>query len=107
MYNVKQVSVPGERKKMLYLLVLLVLLVVIDGVITIFLVKNGIATEGNPFLRPIIGEVGFMVLKVVGAVAVSIYAWLRFSRLALVGAWIGVVGYSVIVLWNTSLFLLT
>ncbi len=39
-----------------YLLGLLVLLVVADGLLTQLLIKDGKAREGNPFLQPIVGE---------------------------------------------------
>ena len=107
MLNIKQMPVTGDRRKLLFLLALLVFLIITDGVLTIALVGSGNATEANPLLRPMVGDSVFMVLKVAGALLISALMWVRFSRLSLVGAWIGVAGYSMIVLWNTGLFLIT
>ena len=92
-----------------YLLGLLVALVISDGLLTQFLVTNGVAREGNPFLEPIVGEAGFMVLKVVGALLCALILWdvhRRFPKVALIATSCFVVGYGVIVLWNLSIFAL-
>lgn len=94
---------------MKYLLGLLVALVISDGLLTQFLVTNGVAREGNPFLEPIVGEAGFMVLKVVGALLCALILWdihKRFPKVALISTSCFVVGYGVIVLWNLSIFAL-
>lgn len=94
---------------MKYLLGLLVALVIFDGLLTQFLVTNGVAREGNPFLEPIVGEAGFMVLKVVGALLCALILWdihKRFPKVALISTSCFVVGYGVIVLWNLSIFAL-
>ena len=49
------------------LLAVLVFLVIADGFITHYLVSGGIATEGNPLLQPIVGDWGFIFLKIGGA----------------------------------------
>ena len=94
---------------MKYLLGLLVALVISDGLLTQFLVTNGVAREGNPFLEPIVGEAVFMVLKVVGALLCALILWdvhRRFPKVALIATSCFVVGYGVIVLWNLSIFAL-
>ncbi|MDD4859074.1 MAG: DUF5658 family protein [Dehalococcoidales bacterium] len=97
-----------NRKLMLVLLGVLVVFVVADGLVTEFLVSGGIAREGNPFLESIVGQQGFILLKVVGAVACAFVLWdiyRRFPKLALVSTSCFVVIYSIIVLWNLSLAL--
>ncbi len=92
-----------------YLLGALVALVTLDGVLTEFLVGSGAARELNPFLEPLIGEFGFMVLKVAGALLCAFILWdvhRRYPRLGIIATWVAVAGYAVIVLWNTSLILL-
>ena len=92
---------------MKYLLSLLVIFVVGDGFITNFLVGNGIAREGNPFLVPLVGETGFIVLKVAGALLCALILWdvsRRYRRLALVVTSFCVLAYATIVLWNLSLY---
>ena len=105
----KTISTLG-KKKMIILLAVLVGFVILDGVLTEILMKRGVAREINPFLQPLVGDVGFMVLKVVGSLLVALILWdiyRRFPRVAVIATWIAVAGYGVIVLWNTSLFLLT
>jgi len=100
---------PISKKKMRVLIGVLIFLVILDGVLTEFLLKDGLAREINPFLEPLVGEVGFMVLKVVGSLLVALILWdiyRRFPRVAVIATWIAVAGYGVIVLWNTSLLVL-
>ena len=92
---------------MKYLLGLLAGLVILDGLLTYFLVRYGIAREGNPFLSRIVGEDYFLVLKVVGAILSVLILWdiyRRFPRLALISTSCFVVIYGAIVIWNFSLF---
>ena len=94
---------------MKYLLSLLVIFVISDGLLTEFLLDGGRVREGNPFLEPLVGEVGFLILKVVGSLLCAFILWdiyRRFPKVALIATWCFVVGYGVIVLWNTSLLIL-
>ena len=93
---------------MSYLLGLLVAFVIGDGLLTHFLVTGGIAREGNPFLQPLVGEAGFIVLKVAGALLCAVILWdiyRRYPKVALISTSFFVVCYGVIVLWNLSLAL--
>jgi hypothetical protein len=97
------------RHKIKYLLGALIGLVTVDGVLTEFLVGRGAAREVNPLLQPLVGDIGFMVIKVAGALLCALILWdvhRRFPRVGLIATSIAVTGYAVIVLWNTSLFLL-
>ncbi len=94
---------------MKYLLGLLVLFVVSDGVLTRFLIDGGLAREGNPLLQPLVGESGFIVLKAVGALLCAFILWdiyRRFPKVAIIATWCFVVVYGAIVLWNSSVFIL-
>ena len=94
---------------MKYLLGLLVFFVITDGLLTNLLVNDGLAREGNPFLQPIVGDVGFIILKVVGALICAFILWdvyRRFPRVALVCTLCFAVCYGGIVFWNLSLLLL-
>jgi hypothetical protein len=98
------------HNKMKYLLITLVSFVILDGLLTELLLGDGLARESNPFLQPLVGDVGFMVLKIVGSLLCAFILWdiyKRFPRVAVIAAWIAVVGYGVIIAWNSSLFLLT
>jgi len=86
-----------------YLLGLLVVLVVSDGFLTQFLIDDGRAREGNPFLQPIVGDVGFLVLKVVGALLCAVILWdiyRRFPRVAVIATSCFVAAYTGIIIWN-------
>ena len=96
-----------QRNRMKYLIGLLILFVTADGLVTHFLIQDGLAREGNPFLQPIVGDAGFLVLKVVGVLVCAVILWdiyRRFRKLALVSTSFFVFVYALIVLWNLSLF---
>jgi hypothetical protein len=102
-------SIKG-REKIFYLLIALVAFVIIDGILTQFLITGGKAWEANAFLAPMIGSTGFMLLKTFGSLFCALVLWdisIRHRKLAEVAIWIAVAGYGCIVIWNTSLFLLT
>lgn len=95
---------------MKYLLGLLVAFEISDGLLTYFLIRGGLAREGNPLLLPIVGEGNFMVLKVVGAILCVLILWdiyKRLPKLALISTSCFVMFYGAIVLWNLSLFLVS
>ena len=91
---------------MKYLLGFLIAFVISDGLLTNFLVKGGLAREGNPFLQPLVGDIGFIILKAAGALLCAVILWdiyRRFPRVALISTWCFVVFYGAIVIWNLSL----
>ena len=95
---------------MKYLLSFLIVFVIADGLLTHFLIDGGIAREGNPFLQPLVGDIGFIILKAAGALICAFILWdiyRRFPKVAVIATWCFVVFYGVIVLWNSSLFMLT
>ncbi len=91
------------------LLGLLVVFVIADGLITQLLIRDGLAREGNPLLQPLVGGSGFIILKAAGALLCAFILWdiyRRFPRVAVIATWCFVGAYGVIVLWNSSLFIL-
>jgi hypothetical protein len=91
-----------------YLLGLLVGLNVLDAVLTYFLVKCNLATEGNKFLSPMIGEPIFFIVKFCGAVLAAFILWdisRRHPKIGKAAVSCSVAAYSIIVLWNMSLFI--
>ena len=60
--GVKERAPDKNRRLMKILLGLLVVFVVLDGLLTRFLVDGGLAREGNPFLESIVGEDAFIAL---------------------------------------------
>ncbi len=108
MKNVLKIISTG-RRRMKYLLGVLIGLVILDGVITELLISNGVAEEANPLLQPLVGEIGFLALKVIGALLCAFILWdvyRRFPRVGLIATSVAVSGYGIIVIWNASLFLI-
>ena len=100
---------PIGKNNMKILLGTLIGFIILDGLLTEFLLGQGLAREINPFLQPLVGDIGFMVLKVVGALLVAFILWdiyRRFPKVAVITTWVAVAGYGGIVLWNASLCLL-
>ena len=103
---ITQIFTQGSRKKIVYLLIILVCLVVIDGLITEYLIDGGNASEANPFLASLVGEPAFMIIKAAGALfcaLVLLDVYRHFPKTAIITTWIAVAGYLGIVLWNFSL----
>ncbi len=90
-----------------YVLGLLVLFEITDGLLTHFLITKGLAWEVNPFMRTLVGETNFLILKVAGVLLCALILWdiyKRFPKVALISTSCFVVFYGVIVLWNACLF---
>ncbi|MFC2068836.1 DUF5658 family protein [Chloroflexota bacterium] len=84
-------------------------LVVADGIISNFLVAQGIGRELNPFLQTLVGQEAFLLLKVTGAVLsafilLNIY-WKRphFARIITLCM---VAVYTGIMYWNLFVFII-
>ena len=93
---------------MKYLLGLLILLNIADGVLTYLLIRSGLGREGNPFLLELVHQPGFMIIKVGGVILCALILWdvyRRHSRLAVILTMCFVSVYWVIVLWNLGVFL--
>jgi len=78
-----------------------------DGVITHFLVSSGLAREGNPLMAPLVGNVSFLVLKVVGVLLCVFLLWRlykRFRRATMIVTITVVVFYGLLLAWNLGLF---
>lgn len=98
-----------SQLKMKILLALLVGFVIIDGIQTEYLVRERMVREVNPFLEPLVGDIGFMLLKIGGSLLCALIIWdifKRMPRVAVATATSFLVIYGAIVGWNTSLFLL-
>ena len=96
-------SHPGGIHRIRYLLSALIALVILDGLISVFLVRNGLGREGNPFLEGLVGEPIFLLIKVVGVLLCAIIMWDIYKRqpkLAVISTTCFVVLYSGILFWN-------
>ena len=77
---------------------------------TEFLINGKMAREGNPLLEPLVGDTGFILLKIFGSLLCAFILWdiyRRFPRVAVGAAWCFVIAYGGIIIWNTSLFFLS
>ena len=82
--------------------------IVADGIITKFLVINGLAVEGNPFLRFWVVEDGFLTIKLMGGLLAALYLWSiyrRNPRLSIFCSSLFLVAYTFIIFWNVHLVL--
>jgi hypothetical protein len=87
----------------------LAVLVVTDGLVSHFLINNGLAHEGNPLLVVLVGKWNFLIIKVVGAFVCSLILWdiyKKWPKLALISTSCFLLFYAVIVSWNTAIFLM-
>ena len=93
---------------MIYLLSLLAVFIISDGLLTHALVDGDLLIEGNPLMAPLVADGNLMLLKLVGTIICVIILWdlyRRFPRLAVISTSFFVVAYGVIVFWNFGLFL--
>lgn len=77
--------------------------IVADGVITKFLVLNGFAYEGNPFLHFWVEQDEFLTLKLLGGLLAILYLWSiykRHPRIAIFFSSLFLAAYTAIVFWN-------
>ena len=82
--------------------------IVADGVITRFLVHNGFAREGNPFLEYWVLEDKFLSIKILGGLLAILYLWSvhrRHPKLSICSTSIFLTGYILIICWNVLIFL--
>jgi hypothetical protein len=93
---------------MIYLLSLLAVFIISDGLLTHALVGDGLMVEGNPLMVPLVAQGNLMLLKLVGTIICVIILWdlyRRFPRLAVITTSCFVIAYGVIVFWNFGLLL--
>ncbi len=92
---------------MRYILGTLIALVVADGLISNFLIRQGLAWEGNPFLEALVGGGAFLVIKILGALFCALVLWdihRQWPRLGLISSLCFVCLYTGIVFWNLCAF---
>lgn len=93
---------------MRFILAVLVVMVIADGVLTNLLIQNDFAREANPLLVDLAGNAGLIIFKVVGMLLVVVILWdiyRRSPRLAFLVSSISLTIYVGIVAWNLHLLL--
>ena len=101
----------SDKSRFFYLLlVLLVGLVVADGTITRFIIKNQLGMEANPFLKEWVQSDAFLIIKLVGSGLAALILWRLYLRSHKIG-WIltlfFVIVYSLLIIWNIVAFFIT
>jgi hypothetical protein len=99
-----------ENRTVRYTLYTLFCLVVVDGLLTQFLVTGGYGEEVNPFMRAWISHGGFLAIKISGAFLATLMLWIKYNArpkpvYAITVAFL--VFYAVIVFWNLCVFFAT
>lgn len=80
--------------------------VVADGLITRFLIHNGLAREANPFLVYWVRGDELLILKLVGGFLAVLYLFFIYRRhptLAMVTSTFFLAAYTIIIFWNLLL----
>lgn len=98
---------PVRIRRAGYLLCLLLGLVVVDGLLSNFIVQMGVGQEGNPFIRSIVGQTSFISIKLLAALIGGLLLWrvfIRHPKLGLVSIIFFVVLYTAILWWNLAIF---
>jgi len=98
----------ARLRRVEYLLGTLLSLVVADGLISQFLIKSGIGQEGNPFLKVLVAESNFLIVKMCGAIICVLILWnmaKRLPRLIFMVSSCLVALYTIILFWNIVVFL--
>lgn len=98
-----------KNKYFYLLLVLLVGLVVADGLVTRFVIKNSLGAEANPFLQEWVQSDSLLIIKLAGSIIAALILW-RFYRRSQKTGWIltsiFVAVYSILIIWNIIAFYL-
>ena len=77
--------------------------IVADGIVTKFLVLNGFANEGNPFLHFWVGRDVFLTIKLLGGLLAAFYLWSIYKRhpkVSILCSSIFLTTYTFIIFWN-------
>ena len=107
----KQSLKTGSKNRFFILmLTFLVALVVADGTITRFLIKNQLGVEANPFLQEWVKSDVLLLLKLAGATASALILWhvyKRVPKITWVITWLLIAAYVSLILWNLVAFYIT
>ena len=97
-------------RKIQYLLGTLLALIVADGIISQFLIKEGLGQEINPFLKTLATGSDFLIIKMCGAIMCVIILWnlaKRSPKLILIFSSFVVAIYTAILFWNIVVFMIS
>jgi len=98
-----------RTRQFICLLIILVALVISDGLISQFLIRSGIGSEGNPFLMNWVTEPNFIAIKIIGAFLCALILWdiyKHWSKIAIFTSSVFVILYAGILIWNIIVFII-
>ena len=98
-----------QDRQQLILLGTLFALSIADGLVTRYIVTEGLGAETNPILGPIVLEADFYWIKILGSLAAALILWhlyTRYNTRVVILTAIFVVLYLLIVSWNVGVVLL-
>ena len=97
-----------DKNRLFYLLLVsLVGLVVADGIITRFIIKNRLGVEANPVLQEWVQSDTLLIIKLAGSGLAALILWrlyLKSHRIAWILTSFFAVLYSGLVIWNIIAF---
>ncbi len=97
----------GGSREMKSILATLVALVVADGILSQFLIRYGLAREGNPLLQTFVEQSNFPLIKLAAALLCALILWDIYKtrpRLAMASSLFFIGFYTVIVYWNLGIY---
>ncbi len=98
-----------HSRQFVSLLITLVALVIADGLISQFLIRTGLGSEGNPFLMNWVTGPDFIATKAAGALLCALILWdiyKHWPKPAMFIIVVFVVLYAGILFWNISVFVI-
>ena len=98
----------GGSHRIKYVIATLVVLVVTDGIFSQFLIRHGLAREGNPFLQTFVEQDNFPLIKLAAALLCALILWDIYKtrpRVAMASSLFFVGSYTVLVYWNLGIYL--
>ena len=99
-----------RKRQFICLLVILVALVTSDGLISQFLIRGGLGSEGNPLLMNWVTEPNFLAIKIAGALLCALILWdiyKHWSKVAIIAGSVFVMLYTGILFWNITVFFIS
>ena len=97
-----------ENRAVKYALFALFAAIVVDGLLTRFLVTGGFGSETNPLLQSLVATEAFLPLKISGGFLATAFLWIKYNaapkRVHTVIV-IALAFYTAIVYWNLSAYL--
>ena len=92
-----------ENRAVRYALYALFAAIVVDGLLTEFLVTGGYGSETNPLLQSLVGQEWFLPIKIAGGFLATSFLWIKYNAAPKRVHTVIVVAlafYTVIVYWN-------